>query len=206
MSALIDVRGQLIALQHKVVSTGLQTFRESSMAALDASHERELQTRHVHNSSELRNRLHEKQIAQRHRLLSEIHAVDQKLSHLLLHTNADRETEHVRSIGDAERLAAAKIGEMHSLLADHESRIEIIVGTTEDSNEAPAEHSSLARSTAMEMWGKGSEAIIRAGAKVLEILRPHEHMDDERFDEREAFHEYSRIRITQTRITRAHKN
>ena len=43
IATIVDVRDQLVELQHKVVRTGLHEFRESSSAALAASHAEELE-------------------------------------------------------------------------------------------------------------------------------------------------------------------
>ena len=191
VAAVVDVRAQLIDLQRQVVRTGLHTFRESSTAALDASQAQELQETRVRDNALLRAHLHNKHASQRDQMMAQLHAADQTLSHLLARANDGDDTEQVASRDAAEQHANAKIDEMHSLLAEHESHVNVIIDksesvvedSTDDLNETRGascseteSHSSCARIAAAEMWRKRSEEIICANAFArVHVASPGDH-------------------------------
>eukprot|EP01043_Picozoa_sp_COSAG02_P075696 COSAG02_NODE_15732_length_1145_cov_1.955067_1_plen_248_part_10 len=114
----VVVRTQLVNLQHQVVQAGLNTFRESSEAALAAAQAQDLQEPEVQDNVLIRARLRNKHKLQRAQMMESFHAADEKLSHML--TQA--------SDCDVEEQDGAVIDEMYCLLAEHEAQVSTILG------------------------------------------------------------------------------
>ena len=87
LATLVDMDQELLALQRHVVAARVDSLRQSSTAAMDASQDRELRSaeeRGVTSVQDIRARLKKKHRAQRAALEQQIRDADARLSHFLL--------------------------------------------------------------------------------------------------------------------------